>query len=568
MKLNGSILRAVLCGIAAGGLLAGCGGSGDIKIAPVTTDSSTDNSVNNSNNVAAPVANPCASNGEIQGDFEAPHCMYSTAFADSGNNITTDMTLVELDDDGAHVFNGSLFIGNDYTKEDLAAAGIAKGGDGPKLTIEAGATLAFLDKSKFMVIMRGSTISAVGTAAKPITITSLSDVNGTLASPEAYSQWGGMVVNGFAVTNKCSYTGTRGATDFALEAGAYCDIPSEGSLGQDANHYGGTNDEDNSGRMEYVIVKHTGAEVANNDELNGITFSGVGSATVLKNMQAYSTYDDGFEFFGGSVNMENAVLVYVADDSLDFDEGYNGTITNALIIQAETTGNQCIESDGIGSYKNAEAADLARNADFVTRKLNSAPTVLNMTCIYSPNEGKNGVAPHSSGAGLRFREGIAPTIKNALVIGTGLAEGDTGNNWAIRIESDESASAFTAGTASITGSVFAALDKSKGTIGTADVDAFLALAANGSSVFADVTTVPLDATATADTGLVLLEGTPPIYSVDAATSTPVGAPVISDPDATEAPAFTGALSAGATTDWASWAYGIYEGNRGQALWFE
>ena len=87
------------------GVLVGCGGSGDINISPVTTDSSTDNSVNNSNNVAAPVANPCASNGQIQGDFDAPHCMYSTAFADSGNNIDVDMTLVDLDDDGAHVLS-------------------------------------------------------------------------------------------------------------------------------------------------------------------------------------------------------------------------------------------------------------------------------------------------------------------------------------------------------------------------------------------------------------------------------------------------------------------------------
>ena len=48
--------------------------------------------------------------------------------------------------------------------------------------------------------------------------------------------------------------------------------------------------------------------------------------------------------------MENYVALYVNDDSLDFDEGYNGTITNALIIQSETNGNRCIEADGIGSY--------------------------------------------------------------------------------------------------------------------------------------------------------------------------------------------------------------------------
>ena len=127
MDINGSISRLVIGGLVATGLIAGCGGSGDINISPVTTDSSTDNSVNNSNNVAAPVANPCASNGEIQGDFEAPHCMYSTAFADSGNNITVDMTLVDLDDDanaaGGAELAGALLAVGDGELDDLLLLG-------------------------------------------------------------------------------------------------------------------------------------------------------------------------------------------------------------------------------------------------------------------------------------------------------------------------------------------------------------------------------------------------------------------------------------------------------------
>jgi hypothetical protein len=66
-------------------------------------------------------------------------------------------------------------------------------------------------------------------------------------------------------------------------------VASEGSAGLDENHYGGNNDDDSSGILEYVIVKHTGAEVGNGDELNGITFSGVGRNTVVRNLQVYST---------------------------------------------------------------------------------------------------------------------------------------------------------------------------------------------------------------------------------------------------------------------------------------
>ena len=73
--------------------------------------------------------------------------------------------------------------------------------------------------------------------------------------------------------------------------------------------------------------------------------------------------------------MENYVALYVNDDSLD-----NGTITNALIIQSETNGNRCIEADGIGSYSSKTDAFIT---DMLTRKLNSRPTVTNLTCIYT-----------------------------------------------------------------------------------------------------------------------------------------------------------------------------------------
>ena len=109
-------------------------------------------------------------------------------------------------------------------------------------------------------------------------------------------------------------------------------------------------------------------------------------------------------------------------------------------------------------------------------------------------------------------------------------------------------------------SVFACETKSSKTIAGEYVNVFLAKAANGGNVFADVTAGGLNATATADTGLVLLEGTPPIYSVPGATSTPSITPTSGD--------VVGALST-AGTDWtADWTYGIHEGARGAALWFE
>ena len=126
---------------------------------------------------------------------------------------------------------------------ELQAAGITEGGDGPTLTIEAGATLAWETNADFMIVNRGSQIFAVGEPDAPITLTSVSDVNGTVG-PEDVQQWGGMVINGFGVTNACSYTGTRGV-DLALDG--ECHVDSEGSAGNDENQYGGDNDADDSG---------------------------------------------------------------------------------------------------------------------------------------------------------------------------------------------------------------------------------------------------------------------------------------------------------------------------------
>jgi hypothetical protein len=37
--------------------------------------------------------------------------------------------------------------------------------------------------------------------------------------------------------------------------------------------------DDNSGVLRYIVVKHAGKTLGNGDELNGISFAGVGSQT-------------------------------------------------------------------------------------------------------------------------------------------------------------------------------------------------------------------------------------------------------------------------------------------------
>jgi hypothetical protein len=561
-------------------LVAGCQ-SGDINIDPSNADNSN-SSVNGNctQNCSAgggsSVNDVCASyvnsgGQKIQGVFEAPNCRYSPAFLDAGNNLKVDMTIPALLNGGAHIFEGSVFVGETYrTQAELAAAGITEGGDGPKLTIEAGATLAFTSEKQFIIINRGSQIFAVGRVDAPITFTSLSDVDGTVG-PEEVQQWGGIVINGFGITNQCAYNGAvtwvNGAiTSDTISLAGECSVDAEGSAGLDESQYGGDNNDDSSGRLEYVVVKHTGATVGNGDELNGISWGAVGRNTIVKNIEMYSVYDDGMEFFGGAVNIDNYLAIYARDDSIDIDEGYSGTITNSLVIQSATDGNNCIEADGIADYSNRALAGTAEIN--ITQGINSRPTINNLTCIISPNG--PATATHTPGAGWNLREGLFPTINNALVIGSFGVNDPTSatDNYCVKID-NRSQQAALDGDLVINNAIFACAERTAGQTfpdGTTTEESFLIASGNQ---FATIPTgTAVNATATADTDLQLLEGTEPVYSIAWLTSLVDGAAPVAGTD--PAPrTYLGSNSLGDSTDWtAGWTYGLHPANRGEALWFE
>ncbi len=561
-------LKQLLTVVAAGSLIAACD-SGDINITPTTVDNSVDNSVGGGGGGSADDACAAFVSGgvEIRGSADGNgNCTYDSTFVGPKNNLTEDLLIPALPNGGAHIFTSSLFVGETYrTQADLAANGITQGGDGPTLTIAAGATLAFQTNRDFIIINRGSRIIADGRADAPITFTSVSDINGTVG-PEDVQQWGGIVINGFGVSNKCSYVGTRGDAGFDLAPGTECSIEAEGSAGDDESQYGGANDADDSGILRYVVVKHTGATVGNGDELNGISFGGVGSSTIVDNLQVYSTFDDGVEMFGGSVNINNLVAVYVRDDSIDIDEGYNGVVSNALVIQSQNDGNHCIEADGLGSYSSLDQATID---DFIARGLNSAPTISNLTCIVSANV----PGTHDPGAGWRLREGIHPVINDALVISSfGVNDQtSTSDNYCLRIDNAETQAAAVNGDLQLNSVIFACQENSKGNaIGSfANEQAWAESVGIQFATIADGTAK--DASAANDADLQLLGGAngTKAFSLPWDTSFVDGA----------APAATTAPTSGVASDYlggvveandwtAPWAYGISPDNRGQALWFE
>ena len=581
----------------AGAAMTACS-SGDINISP-----STVSTVNNSGGGTTPPpgSSLCGTrtvggqliSGTEDGDG---NCRYDSVFVGQKNNLTEDLLLRALPNGGAHIFDTSLFVGETYrTQAALAAAGIFEGGDGPTLTIEAGATVAFTEERYFMIINRGSQLIANGTADAPITITSLSDVNGTVG-PTDVQQFGGIVINGFGVSNKCEYNWIDGAgnpdqprydggdkangQNPSLQLVGDCAIDAEGSAGDDESQYGGANDFDDSGILNYVRVKHTGATVGNGDELNGISFGAVGSGTVVNNLEVYSTFDDGVEFFGGSVNLNNLVAVYVRDDSIDIDEAYDGVITNALVIQQQDDGNHCIEADGIGSYSgfdDTNPSDVALKNAIIAGGYNSRPTISNLTCIISANL----PGTHDPGAGFRFREGIWPVVNNALVIGSYAANDTTvsNDNYCLRIDDGETLDAAANNDLQLNGAIFACAEKSRGRT----VPGFAAgedvWAETLNSQFQDIADgTALDASDAADTDFILTVsgGGLKVVSQNWVDSIVNGAsadmrtmPV--DPEdpatGTSVPTFLGATN-GEDLWIDGWTYGILPGSRAIPLWFE
>lgn len=223
-------------------------------------------------------------------------------------------------------------------------AGRIKVRPGATLTIQAGTIIKGLPgqatNAKVLMVMRGGKIMAEGTATEPIIFTASSDQiqPGQVASPnlpnDFTSQWGGLALLGNAVV----YTGVDddndGNDDQQLEG-----VPDTDKDGL----YGGNNNADNSGVLRYVSVRHGGTLIGGGDELNGISFAGVGSGTVVENIEIVATADDGLEFYGGSVNATNVVVWNNGDDGLDTDMGYTGTISNFVLAGA---GGACFELDG------------------------------------------------------------------------------------------------------------------------------------------------------------------------------------------------------------------------------
>lgn len=223
---------------------------------------------------------------------------------------------------------------------------------GATLTIEEGSVIKGRtgtgSNATALLVARGAKIMAVGTATAPIIFTTVEDnlttadvAAGNFGSPNLapdYSgRWGGVILLGRAHISAA-------AEEVQIEG-----IPTSDADGL----YGGTDDADNSGMMKYVSIRHGGSLIGSGNEINGLTLGGVGSGTVIENIEIVANQDDGVEYFGGTVSTKNVLVWNSFDDAIDTDQAWNGTLDNFVIV-APNTGS-AFELDGPeGSYINGD----------------------------------------------------------------------------------------------------------------------------------------------------------------------------------------------------------------------
>ena len=125
-----------------------------------------------------------------------------------------------------------------------------------------------------------------------------------------------------------------------------CEKDVEGSVG---DTMGGETPTDSSGTLKYLRVQYAGYEVFPGNELNGITFGGVGTGTTVEYIQVHNNEDDCVEFFGGTVNVKYLICTGAGDDNLDIDWGYRGKMQFVIVKQSSDRGDHIVESDSVNS---------------------------------------------------------------------------------------------------------------------------------------------------------------------------------------------------------------------------
>lgn len=282
--------------------------------------------------------------------------------------LTGDITTRTLTANQTYLIKGQVFVRN-----------------GQVLTIEPGTVLLGDKRTRgTLVVDVGGQIIANGTADRPIVMTSNQE-----AGIRDRGDWGGLVILGRANVNQPSPAiegitptivfGTQNSTAF---------------------------DNESSGTYRYVRVEFAGIELSPNNETNSITMGGVGRGTIMENVMVSFGGDDGFEWFGGTVNGKNLISFALWDDDFDCDYGWNGNVQFGLVVRYPGFADQ--------SQSNGIECDNGPNDNDV-QPLTTA-TFSNLTLL-GPIKTGSTVSNANYGHSFDLRRRVAASIFNSVVSG-------------------------------------------------------------------------------------------------------------------------------------------------------
>ena len=314
--------------------------------------------------------------------------------ADIVINDNSDNSVINNNDTGGGGETGqTIFLSGTYTENltldpinTYKVNGSLIMASGTTLTIPSGMTINALatGANVYIAISQGAKIIANGTANEPIVLTSD-------ASSPAAGDWGGLILLGKAPIN--SVTGAATSTS------EIASLP-----------FGGTDAADDSGSISYLRVEYSGGAADGQSENNGLSFYGVGSGTFVSHVESFEGKDDGFEFFGGTVNVDHIVAIYNQDDSIDWTEGYAGTITDAYVKHGANHA-EGVEADGYNT-------DFSNEGGYYSK-----PTVTNLHIV--------GLGSSTANEAIRLRAGTQGIFNNVLIEGFEEGfdlDGDQGDN--------------------------------------------------------------------------------------------------------------------------------------------
>lgn len=279
--------------------------------------------------------------------------------------------------------NRTLYAGKTYTMSSMIYVK-----NNATLTILPGATIKAAKGKNALVITRGAKLVAVGKVDSPIVFTSN---EGT----PTYGDWGGIVILGKATTN-ASFNSVPGQGEI------------EGGVNNSAGDgiYGGTDDNDNSGKLKYVRIEYGGYPFQPDKELNSLTMGGVGRGTEIDYVECAYGYDDAFEWFGGTVNCKHLISYKTLDDDFDADFGFRGSIQYGISVRdaarADVSGSNSFEVDNDASG--------STTAPF------TAPVFANMTII-GPKQTSTTTIDGNFKRAAHLRRNSRASILNSVVMG-------------------------------------------------------------------------------------------------------------------------------------------------------